>query len=66
MVENNGVAEESGTKAEEAEDAKSSDEENSETFSGIGGADQLVEYIIHFANGVKLYQRKKLKLLQMW
>ena len=58
MVESNGVAEESGVKAEEAEDVKSSDEEDPETLSGIGGADQSVGYIVHFANTIELYQRK--------
>ena len=51
----NGVTEDSGTKAEEAEDAKSSDEENPETLNWFGTADQPVGYIIHFANAVKLY-----------
>ena len=37
------------------EDAKSLDEEDPETLSGVGGADQLIRYIIHFANPVKLY-----------
>ena len=45
-------------KAEEQEEAKSSDGENPETLSGVGGVDQLVGYIVHFANAVKLYQRK--------
>ena len=57
-VESNRVAEDLGTEAEEAEEAKSSDEEHPEILSGIGGTDQLVGYIICFANAVKLYQRK--------
>ena len=32
--------------------------EDVETQSGVGGADQSVEYIIHFANAVELYQKK--------
>ena len=57
MVEGSGVAEELGMEAEEAEDAESSNEEDPETLSGIGGTDKLVGYIICFANAVKLYQR---------
>ena len=57
-VESNRLAEDSCMKAEEAEDAKSSDEQNPENLSGIAGADQSVGYIIHFANMVKLYQQK--------
>ena len=57
MVESNRVTEESRTKAEKAEDAESSDEENPEISSGISEADQSVGYIICFANAVELYQR---------
>ena len=57
-VESNRVTEDLSMKAEEAEDGKSSDEENPETSSGFSRADQLVGYIIHFANAVKLYQKK--------
>ena len=57
-VESNGVAESSGMKAAEAEEAESSDGEDPETSSGVRGADQSVGYIIHFANTVELYQRK--------
>ena len=42
-------------KKEGEEKAESTDEEDPETLSGIGGADQPVAYIIHFANTVKLY-----------
>ena len=66
IVESKGVAEDSGGKAEEAEDAESLGEEDPETLSGIGGADQSVGYIICFAKVAQLYQRKKLKLLWMW
>ena len=52
-----GVTKYPGTKAEEAEEAESSDEEDPETLSGVGGADQVVGYIVHFTNAVKLYQR---------
>ena len=58
MVESNRVAEDLGIKAEEAEEVESSDGEDPETSSGVRGADQSVGYIIHFANAVKLYQRK--------
>ena len=58
MVESNRAAEGSGTKAEEEEEAESSYGEDPETLSGVRGADQSVGYIIHFANAVKLYQRK--------
>ena len=35
--------------------SQTSNEEDPETFSGIGGADQLDSYIICFAKAVKLY-----------
>ena len=54
-VESNGVAQDLGMKAEKTE---SSDEEDPENLSGIGGTDQSVGYIICFANVVELYQRK--------
>ena len=57
-MESIGAEENLSVKPEGEEEAESSDEENPETSSGIGGADQLVSYIIHFANEVKLYQRK--------
>ena len=58
MVEGNGAAEDSGTKAEEEEEAKSLGGENPVTSSRAVGADQSVGYIVHFANAVKMYQRK--------
>ena len=58
MVESNKAEEDSGVKAEEEEGAESSAEEDTGTLSRIGGADQLVGYIVHFANVVMLYQRK--------
>ena len=54
-VESKGAAEDSCMKAEET---KSSDGEDQEILSEVGGADQLVGYIVCFANVVKLYQRK--------
>ena len=57
-MESNGVTEDSDMKAQEAEDAESSDEENPEISSGLCGADQSVGYIIHCANAVKLYKKK--------
>ena len=44
--------------AEEAEEAESSEGEDPETSREVGGVDQSVGYIVHFANVVKLYQRK--------
>ena len=40
------------------EEAESSAGEDMETSSRVGGADQSVGYIVHFANVVKLYQKK--------
>ena len=65
-MESNGVAEGSGTKAEEAEEAKSSDGEDPEISSRVEGVDQLVGYIVHFDNAFEMYQRKKPKLFRMW
>ena len=58
MVESNKAAEDSVIKAEDEEEAESSAGEDSETLSGVGGADQSVGYIVCFANVVELYQRK--------
>ena len=52
-VESNEAEEDSGMKAEEEEGAKSSAEEDTGTSSRVGGVDQLVGYIVHFANVVK-------------
>ena len=52
------IEENSSVKPEGEEEAESSDGEDPETSSRIGGADQSVRYIIHFANVLKLYQRK--------
>ena len=57
MVESNRAAEDSVTKAEEEEGAKSGGEDL-ETSCGVAGADQSVGYIVHFDNLVRLYQRK--------
>ena len=48
-------------KQEGKEEAESSAGEDAETSSVVGGADQLFGYIVHFANVVKLYQRKNKK-----
>ena len=58
MVESNEVAEDSGMKAEEAEEAGSSEGEDPETSSGVRGTDQSIGNIICFANAVELYQWK--------
>ena len=55
----NKAEEDSGTKPEGEEEAESSAGEDAETLGGAGGVDQLVGYIVCFANAVKLYQRKK-------
>ena len=57
-MEGNEAVEDSGMKPEGEEETKSSAGEYTETSSAVGGVDQLVGYIIHFANVVKLYQRK--------
>ena len=58
IVKSIGTEGDSSVKPEGEEEAESSDGEDPETLSGIDGADQLIGYIIHFANAVKLYQRK--------
>ena len=57
-VESNKADEDSGMKPEGEEEAKSSAGEDTEISGGVGGADQSVKYIVHFANAVELYQRK--------
>ena len=57
-VESNEAEEDLGVKPEEEEEAEFSAGEDAEALSGVGGADQLVGYIVCFANVVKLYQRK--------
>ena len=57
-VDSNRVTEDFGLKAEEAEEVKTSDGEDPETLDGVRGADQMVRYIICFANVVELYQKK--------
>ena len=54
-----------GNKAGEDSDAKPEWEEkfefsaeDSETSSGLCGADQPISFIVHFANAVELYQKK--------
>ena len=64
-VGNNEPEEDSFVKPEGEGETKSSAGEDVETPSRVGGADQSVWYIIHFANTVKLYQKKKLKLFWM-
>ena len=57
-VENNEAEEDSDTKPEREEEAKSLAREDIGTSSRVGGADQSVGYIVCFANVVKLYQKK--------
>ena len=54
-MESNRVTEDSGTK----EEVEFSDWEDPETSGGVKGADQSLQYIVHLANMVKLYQKKK-------
>ena len=58
ILESIGAEEDLSVKPEGEEEAESSDEDP-EISNGIGGADQPVGYIIHFANAVILYQKKK-------
>ena len=58
-VENNEAEEDSGVKPEGKGEADSSAGEDTETSSGVGGADQLLGYIVPFMNTVELYQKKK-------
>ena len=58
MVESNEAEEDSSMKAEQEVGVESSAKEDAGTSSGVGGTDQSVGYIVHFANAVKLYQRK--------
>ena len=57
-VESNEAEEDSGKKAEEEYEAESSAGEDAGTLIGVGGVDQSVGYIVHFAKLVTLYQRK--------
>ena len=59
-VESNEAKEDSGMKPEGEKEPESSAGEDAETSSGVGGADQSVGYIVHFASTVELYQRKNL------
>ena len=58
IVESIGTEGDLSVKPEEEEEAESSEEEDPDTLSGIGGADQPVSYIIHFADAIELYQKK--------
>ena len=57
-VKGNEAEEDSGTKPEGEEEAKSSAGEDADTSSGVTRADQSVGYIIQFSNAVRLYQKK--------
>ena len=46
--------------------AKSSDGEDREILSGVGGVDQLVGYIIPFCQCSQVVSEEKPKLFQMW
>ena len=58
IVESTEADEDLSVKPEREEEAESSAEEDTETSNRVGGADQSVGYIVHFANAVELYQRK--------
>ena len=58
IVESIGAEEDMSVKPEGEEEAESSHGEDPETWSGIGGTDQPVPYIVCFANTVKQYQKK--------
>ena len=53
-----GTEGDSSVKIEGEEEAESSAGEDQETPNEIGGTDQLISYIVHFDNAVKLYQKK--------
>ena len=57
-VENNEAEEDSGAEPEGEEGTESSAGKDPETSSGVGGTDQSFGYIVHFANVVRLYQKK--------
>ena len=57
-VGNNEAEEDSGENQEGEGGAKSSVEEDIETSSRVGGADQSVGHIIHFTNVFNLYEKK--------
>ena len=57
-MESIGTEGDSRAKPEGEEEDESSEEEDAETLSGMGGADQPAGYIIHFANAVELYQKE--------
>ena len=56
-VEGNKVGGDSDAKPEWEEEVQSS-AEDPKAFSGLGGTDQPISYIVHFANIVELYQKK--------
>ena len=55
-MESIGTEGDSSVRPEGEEEAESS-EGDQETPSKIGGADQPISYIVHFANAVELYQK---------
>ena len=58
IVESIGTEGDFSVKSDREEEDESSEGEDPETPSEIGGADQPISYIIHFANTVKLYHKK--------
>ena len=57
-MESIGTEWDSSVKPEGEEDTESSEGENQETLSDIGGADHLISCIICFANVIKVYQKE--------
>ena len=55
ILESIGAEEDLSVKPEGEEEAESTDEEDPGTLSGTGGTDQLVGYIVCFANAVEMY-----------
>ena len=58
MVEDCETEEDSDSKPDGEKEAKPSAEEDMGMSSKVGGTDQLLGYIIWFANAVELYQKK--------
>ena len=64
MTVGNGKAgKDSGAKPEGKEERESSAGKEVEASSGAGGTDQSVEFIIHFAKVVELYEKKNKTVL---
>ena len=58
VVENHEMEKDSGPKPNREKDTESSAEEDVGTLDKVGDADQLLGYIMQYANAVELYQKK--------